>query len=373
MNILFINLPYQGHVIPTVGLVRALTRAGHRVTYLLPHDWAGRLADTGAEFLGYDNHRQLDEQIRNAFFRAEEVIAGYDLVLYEQFFFVGKHLAEKHGKKCARIFTAPATNRQLMQDYLSHGGPMGIFRLPLIGTLWTLDAVKGLGIRMKQRNWLDEIVENPPRCNLVYTLRQFQPFPEDFPRESFHFIGPSVYDRREEALSLPEGPVICISLGTILKGAERFFRSCMDAFREEPVTVVLAAGKGCDLLKRMDVPENVIVRERIPQVSVLKQASLFITHGGMNSVSEAMAEGVPMVVIPFVSDQHVNARQVEKLGLGRVLEYRGLTGETLRQTALAVLADPRIREQAAQMKAGIAEAPGNAGAVDILERFVRSE
>jgi hypothetical protein len=35
-------------------------------------------------------------------------------LIYEQFFFVGKHLAEKHGKKCVRIFTAPATNKELM-------------------------------------------------------------------------------------------------------------------------------------------------------------------------------------------------------------------------------------------------------------------
>lgn len=39
MRILFVNLPYMGHVIPTVGLVRELTRAGHRVTCLLPRDW----------------------------------------------------------------------------------------------------------------------------------------------------------------------------------------------------------------------------------------------------------------------------------------------------------------------------------------------
>ena len=369
MRILFINLPYAGHVIPTIGLVQELTRAGHEVTYLMASDWEARIRESGAEFLGYANSPKLDKQIRNAFLKAENVIADFDLVLYEQFFFLGKHLAEKHGKKCARIFTAPATNRELMKAFLSSGGPMGIFRFPLIGILWTMDAVKDLGIRMQYRNWLEEITENPPECNLVYTLRQFQPFGKAFPEGRFHFIGPSVYERREEEMLLPEGTVIYISLGTILKGAVGFFQTSLEAFRGEPVTVVLSVGRDFSAGRLKNIPENIIVRNRVPQVSVLKQTSLFITHGGMNSVSEAMTEGVPMVVIPFVSDQPVNARQVERLGLGKVLPYKGLTPERLREAAYAVLADEIIAGNVREMQAQIAEAPGNAGAVKILEAF----
>lgn len=367
MKILFINLPYHGHVIPTIGLVQELVKAGHQVTYLLPHDWADKLNDSGADFLGYENHSQLDKQIRNAFFKAEEVIASYDLVLYEQFFFVGKHLAEKHGKPCVRIFTAPATNKKLMRQFLSSGGPMGIFRIPLIGTLWTMDAVQGLGIKRKRRNWLDEIVENPPECNLVYTLRSFQPCAEDFPEEQFHFIGPSVYDRKEEGFPILPKPVIYISLGTILKGAEEFFRACVDAFRNENGTVVLSVGRNFDIAKLGKLPENFLVKNHIPQIAVLKQASLFITHGGLNSISEAMFHGIPMLVIPFVSDQPVNGRQVEKLGLGKVLAPKVITADKLKETAMAVMEDHQIRENLRKIQIEIATASGNAGAVGIIE------
>ena len=367
MKILFINLPYQGHVIPTVGLVQELIKAGHQVTYLMPCEWEERIAHSGAVFLGYENHPQLDKQIRNAYFKAEEVIASQDLVIYEQFFFVGKHLAEKHGKRCVRIFTAPATNRELMREFISSGGPMGIFRIPLIGTLWTMDAVKGLGIRLKCRNWLDEILENPPDCNLVYTLRSFQPCAEDFPEDQFFFLGPSVYDRKEEDFPILPKPVICISLGTILKGAAKFFRVCMDAFRGEAVTVILTVGRDFNIAKLGDIPENIIVKRSIPQIAVLKQASLFVTHGGMNSVSEAMVHGVPMLVIPFVSDQPVNARQVKKLGLGKILDYKAITAERLREAAFAVMEDGQIRENLRKIQEEIARAPGNAGAVSIIE------
>lgn len=369
MRILFVNLPYHGHVIPTIGLIQTLIKAGHQVTCLMPHDWEARIADCGAEFLGYENHPQLDKQIRNAFCKAEEVIASYDLLLYEQFFFLGKHLAQKHRKKCVRIFTAPAANKELMHQFLSSGGPMGIFRLPLVGTLWTMDAVKGLGIKLKCHNWLDEIVKNPPDCNLVYTLRCFQPCAEDFPQGQFHFIGPSVYERKEEAFPTLSGPVICISLGTILKGAEAFFCACMDAFENEDITVVLSVGRDFDISRLGKLPENFIVKNHIPQIAVLKQATLFITHGGMNSVSEAMVHGVPMLVIPFVSDQPVNARQVERLGLGKVLDCKSLTGNALKEAALTVMGDPQIRENLKKIRKEITQAPGNTGAVGIIEAY----
>lgn len=373
MKILFVNLPYHGHVIPTIGLVQELIRAGHQVTYLMPYGWESRLADSGAAFLGYENSPKLDKQIRNAFLKAEEIIADHDILIYEQFFFVGRHLAEKHGKKCVRIFTAPATNRELMRRFVSSGGPMGIFRFPLIAGLWTMDAVKGLGIQLKRRNWLDEIVENPPACNLVYTLPEFQPFADDFPENRFHFIGPSVYDRTEEDFPKLPGPVIYISIGTILKGAEHFFRACIEAFRNEPVTVVLSVGN-FNISRLGSIPKNFVVKNHVPQIAVLKQASLFITHGGMNSVSEAMVHGVPMLVIPFVSDQPVNAEQVARLGLGKVLDYKSIAPLSLKGTAFSVLSDGEIQKNVCNMKERITHATGNTGAVKIIEeRTVRKE
>jgi len=371
MKILFVNLPYSGHVIPTIGLVQELIKAGHQVTYLMPYEWKDKIADSGANFLGYENSPKLDKQIRSAFFKAEEVIADFDLLIYEQFFFVGKHLAEKHGKKCVRIFTAPATNKVLMRQFISSGGPMGIFRVPFIGTLWTMDAVKGLGIKLKCRNWLDEIIENPPDCNLVYTMRAFQPYAEDFPVSQFHFIGPSVYERKEEPFPSLPAPVIYISIGTVLTGGN-FFSTCMEAFQNEPVTVVLSVGN-FDIPKLGIIPENFIVRNRVPQMAVLKQASIFITHGGMNSVSEAMVSGVPMLVIPFTSDQPVNAQQVENMGLGKTLEYKSVTAGSLKEAAFAVMKDEHIRENLRKIQTEITCAPGNAGAVKIVEAYYESK
>ena len=119
MKILMINLPYAGHVVPTIGLVQQLIQKGCQVTYLMAEDWKDKISESGADFVGYSNHPQLSEQIKNAWSTAEKIVEEYDLVLYEQFFFLGKHLAEKYHKPVVRVFTAPATNKKLMEQFIS--------------------------------------------------------------------------------------------------------------------------------------------------------------------------------------------------------------------------------------------------------------
>ena len=80
-----------------------------------------------------------------------------------------------------------------------------------------------------------------------------------------------------------------------------------------------------------------------------------------------MAAGVPMVVIPFMSDLPMNGRQVEKLALGRVREYQSVTPQMLRETAMSMMMDEKIRKNAMLMAQRGARAPGNAGAVKIIE------
>ena len=72
-------------------------------------------------------------------------------------------------------------------------------------------------------------------------------------------------------------------------------------------------------------------------------ADVFVTHGGMNSVSESLVCGVPMVVIPVMSDQPVNARCIEKLGVGKRLEYKSVSKDTLKAYVLPMLSNAEIK------------------------------
>ncbi len=369
MKILFINLPYFGHVVPTIGLVQELVKLNCQVTYMLPFSWEEKISGSGAEFAGYDNHSKLSAQIRNAYEAAEKLIKDYDVVIYEQFFFLGKHLAEKYKKPVVRIFTAPVTNEKLMQEYIDAGGALGVFRHKWIGRMWTKEVAKG--IPLMTDCWLDEIVKNPPDLNLVYTLEEYQPYVTEFSKEQYRFLGASVYERKEDMVELikQDKPLIYISLGTIVKGAKSFFKKCIDAFKNEDVTVVMSVGKNVKKQFLGEIPENFMVYNTAPQISILKQADVFVTHGGMNSVSEAMVNGVPMVIIPFMADQPTNAGRIEELGLGRKMDYRAVSNQTLREVVLAVLKDEIIAQNMKRMQEKMKECPGNPGGAKMIMQY----
>ena len=284
----------------------------------------------------------------------------------EQFFFLGKHLAEKHGKPAVRIFTAPVTNDKLMEEFITAKGPLSIFRHKWIARAFTKDIAKG--IPMKTDNWLDEIVRNPPELNLVYTLREYQPYEAEFPEERYKFLGPSVYRRKAAPFGFSKGnrPLVYISLGTVLKGAVSFFQACVDAFRDTDLDVILSVGQKFQIRKLKNIPPNIHVYPSVPQPEVLKMADVFVTHGGMNSVSEALVYGTPMVLIPFVSDQPVNARSMEKLGVGRYLKDSDVNKDTLRSSVLSVLSDTAMQDALARIRERIRQAPGNRGGAEII-------
>jgi len=369
VKILVINLPYYGHVVPTIGLIQELIKQGCDVTYLMPFDWEEKVAESGATFAGYENHPQLSEQMKNAYAAAEKMVEQFDLILYEQFFFLGKHLAEKYGKPVVRIFTAPVTNEKLMNEFITSKGPLSIFKHKWIAKAFTKDIAKG--IPLKTDNWLDEILYNPPELNLVYTLREYQPYEEEFSEEHYKFLGPSIYERKETDFSYVKTGklVIYISLGTVVKGARSFFQTCMEAFEDENAEVIISVGLKFPMRKLKNIPSNVYIYKSVPQVEVLKMADVFVTHGGMNSVSEALANGVPMVVIPFVSDQPVNANSVEKLGVGKKLEYSQVNKNTLKNTVLSIAGDKDMKNNLEKVRRWIKEAPGNKGGAEIIINY----
>ena len=366
MKILFINLPYHGHVVPTIGLVQELIKLGCEVTYLMPYDWEEKVKESGARFYGYNNHRQLSEQIKNAYAAAETIVEQFDFVIYEQFFFLGKHLAEKYNKPVARIFTAPVTNEKLMKSFITSKGPLSIFKYKWIAKAFTKDIAKG--ISMKTDNWLDEIIYNPPKLNLVYTLREYQPYEDEFEEEQYKFLGPSIYERKAEPFDFVKGikPIVYISLGTVLKGKTSFFQNCIEAFRDIDIDVIISVGKKFDSRKLKNIPNNIHVYNFVPQFQVLKIADVFVTHGGMNSILEALFCGASMVVIPFMSDQPVNARCIEKLGVGKRLEYADVNKDTLKDYVLSVLSDNDMKCNIEKVQMLIKQAPGNVGGAKMI-------
>jgi len=109
----------------------------------------------------------------------------------------------------------------------------------------------------------------------------------------------------------------------------------------------------------------------VPQTAVLARASAFVTHGGINSVSEALLEGVPLVMIPQCNDQFAVADRVQELGAGIRLHRRRVTPGRLRKAVEKVLSSSSYRENARRIGDTLRAAGGPQRAAEEIIRYVR--
>lgn len=111
----------------------------------------------------------------------------------------------------------------------------------------------------------------------------------------------------------PKRPLIYCSLGTMsdrYKKAQKFYTTMISLFRDMPQwDLILSIGKTI-IIDRKQLPGNVTVYEFAPQLSILKQADLAITHGGHGTVKECIKYAVPMLVLPCIYDQRGNAARI---------------------------------------------------------------
>lgn len=196
--------------------------------------------------------------------------------------------------------------------------------------------------RLKERYGLEKlgllpVLMNRGDYNLCGYSRLFQPGGRGFGPE-YTFVGPlsvhrKVVECNDFACEDFDGsePLIYISLGTVFNTNEKLLQAVIEQFgqrsRQENFRVVLV-WSGDRVF-----PENFIVRPFVDQNEILRHASLFLTAGGMNSIHEALYFGVPCLLYPQQGEQLLNARQIEKLGFGRILK----NPHRLRQEALACM------------------------------------
>lgn len=155
---------------------------------------------------------------------------------------------------------------------------------------------------------------------------------------------------------------IYCSFGTFHEGADatllRFVTNLLDVVREWPtVRLICSVNKYLiETLRARDlIPANAHFFSRVPQLRVLAEADLFITHGGFGSIKESIHYGVPMLVYPLdpMYDQVGNALKVEYHGLG----LRGLFAhervEELRRKMTKLLEEEAYHKNVMDMRQAV--------------------
>jgi zeaxanthin glucosyltransferase len=181
-----------------------------------------------------------------------------------------------------------------------------------------------------------------------------------------HYTGPFVDPKQRPTVEFPwerldGSPLVYASLGTIQNGSETVFRTIAEACARLDAQLVISLGGGLDPDRLGKLAGDPVVVRYAPQLKILKRAAAVITHAGLNTVLESLAEGVPLVCVPLGNDQPGVAARVAARGAGVVVPRRKLTARRLHSAVRAVLEEGKYSEAARAVQAAFGTG-GRAGA-----------
>lgn len=190
---------------------------------------------------------------------------------------------------------------------------------------------------------------------------------------NLHYAGPFVDAHQRPPIDFPWDelngcPLVYASLGTLQNGAKEIFRTIAEACAPLACQLVLSLGGGLSPDCFPDLPGSPIVVGYAPQLELLKRAAVCITHAGLNTVLESLAEGVPLVAIPLGNDQPGVAARLHARKAGLVVPRSGLSVSRLRTAIRAALTDPRYRVAAQSIQAAIHSTDALDLAADVVEQ-----
>jgi MGT family glycosyltransferase len=198
------------------------------------------------------------------------------------------------------------------------------------------------------------------------------------PPASLHYTGPFVDAHQRPPVDFPwdrlDGrPLVYASLGTLQNGAVAVFRTIAQACVGIHAQLVISLGGGLDPASLGKLPGEPLIVPYAPQLEILKRAAAVITHAGLNTTLESLAEGVPLVCIPLGNDQPGVAARVAARGAGIVVRRRRLTVKRLRSAIRAVLEEESYRAAARNLQHAMRQIDGLEQAAEIIEAALNME
>ena len=117
-------------------------------------------------------------------------------------------------------------------------------------------------------------------------------------------------------------PLIYITIGGGAGpvGNRLFFKTCIDAFANKPIHVVISTSVKFNDRNFPHLPNNIRMFQWVPGRFLISKADVIIFHGGYGTMMESIAYGKPSIIIPFQTEQEGNGRRLEQLGCGRVIK-----------------------------------------------------
>lgn len=390
-KIMFVNFPASGHVNPQLNMCRELAKKEVQLIYYTFDDYFPKfkgidniqLKPYPREFKDYYYQLAEDKRLHEfiafiyVFYTLTEKILPFfmeevereqpDLILCDSLAIWGKIAARTYDIPMAYFFSSlmgdsvvikksPSFALELLKSALLHFP----YVLKFQRIRRRIEAQYGAVTDKPQ-----EIMAHQGKFSIVMTSREFHPGGQEY-GENVKFIGPSYREDSE----IPENKnKIFISLGTIAF-SDTFWDDCIEATRGLGYEVVISFGGAKNNKISYDrVPDHVKIYDNLSLEDyrrVLKESALFISHGGFNSISDAILYKTPLLVCPLTAEQVSNGKLVEQCQCGTVYVQKKINVERLRRKIIQVLQNEEMKAGLDRYRQSFLNAMGYEKAVEAL-------
>ncbi len=348
-SLLLLTTDRVGHVNPALFHAKKFIEAGWEVIFPSSEKFRDLIRENGCKFVelkleqGFDYVRPKNftlvggasEVIRltkNILPVLKGIVEQHEpsLILTDTVAFWGKILSRETGIPVISYSSVLAFDAKVFEKYDRLTDVLGLGDVrDLYGIAKILKYSSELKKVTKKTSYFDIVrmlFNNYSKINIVHTSREFQPLQERF-KKGFYFIGPAV-DANDFNVKLGfniDKNSVFISLGSSFTDNIQFYKNILNFYRSRRTQVILSIPD--DLAVKLNVKQypNVISgsHERgktyINQKAVLRKVKYFITHAGFNSTMESTFAGTPMICVPQMIEQEINALRVKELGMGIIL------------------------------------------------------
>lgn len=388
-KIAFFCIPAHGHTNPMLPVAAELVKRGNIVRFYSFDEFEEKIKATGAEYISCNSFlpeltKEEETNLKNVsttemtiqdiriticmndFLDKEFKTFKPDVVYTDSVCFWGKLNAWKHHVPMV-VSTSTFAFNQMSSEYMKNSPKEMaglIFGLPRVSK--ELKKLKPYGYNIKSVFSLIQSDNNTD--SVVYTSYGFQPYAESF-SDHYIFVGPSVFSKAEPAKE-KERPLVYISMGTVINDRPDFYGKCIAALKDLNADVIISCGNAINREELGELPDNIKVYSYVDQLDVLAKADVFITHCGMNSVSESLYMASPMVLYPQTSEQNAVARRVTEIGAGIMLKDDSAAG--ILASVQEILNNKSYGRAAAKCSADFRACPGTVGAAEFIENAPHS-
>lgn len=384
MKILFFHIPNLGMYHAIEPILLELQERGHQVIHYNEPGFRQYVQKAPFCFIAYSNyggyfpnrfHSSMNlyelgllllETAEHTvdFVEAEVLRESPDLVLHSKFTAAPKIVAKKHGIPAACLTNGFVLDpRTILDAEKEKRSPVDMSNVSSF-LRFQKRAKRFYGQHLNGNSDAGDIFVNDEALHLVLGVEMLQPARSNL---SSHcsFVGPTVrIERYSKSYEL-----IYVSLGSVFVDNKAFFQTCIEALGMLGRRAIISLSGQFSPEDFGQVPDNVELCHFVHQTNVLQKASVFVTHGGDSSVSEAIYCETPMVVVPQIPEQLLRAQQIQGLMLGRYIDPGDVTVDRLRCTVAEVLENPLFRHNVQALKESLPKIPAAITACDQIEEF----